>query len=105
MTGIEVTGMIGITTMVSEASTALIPAGASTATKVCVGVGSGLTALAAERIVVREFEGYVDDCKKNIEEVKTIRKIKKLQKAEAAKLQQEELEKLANQEALKVANK
>ena len=100
MTGVELAGGLGIGTMIGSAATTLIPEGASVATKVCVGIGAGMTTLATERIVFREFEGYCDDIKTMVKDVKQANETKKLlREAEKAKLEQELITK--QQEAIK----
>ena len=103
MTGIELAGSIGIGTMIGTATSSLIPATAGTATKVCCGIGAGMTALATERIVVREFEGYCDDVKTMIEDTKKIRQTRKqmreIEKKKAELELQKEFEEKMKEEA------
>lgn len=80
--GIELTGSFGIGTIVGNAVAKVLPETLSTAEKVCAIVGMELIAVAGQRVVVREFEGYVNDLKTVVNEIKTSRAIAKAVKQE-----------------------
>lgn len=71
---VEFAGGIGIASMTSSAATKVIPASVGTAERICCGIGSGMAAIAAERIIVRECEGYYKDLKREIRNMKRRRK-------------------------------
>lgn len=72
---VEFAGGIGIASMTSNVAMKAIPTGAKTAEQICCGIGSGMAAIAAERIIVRECEGYYKDLKREIRQ--TIKRSKK----------------------------
>lgn len=80
--GIEFAGSWGMGTLIGCAVNKIIPETLSTAEKICVFVGAEMITMAANRVVVREFEGAIDDLKEAVNEIKKANKEAKAVKAE-----------------------
>lgn len=79
--GIEFTGSWGMGTLIGCAVNKIIPETMNTAEKICVFIGAEMITIAANRVVVREFDGFIDDLKESVNEIKKASKEAKAVKA------------------------